>query len=57
MEYRNAKYNKHGTIDCEVNHPQFGWVPFTCSKDDPEPMGREMFNRLERIADQYKEGE
>jgi len=36
MEYRNAKYNGHGSIDCEVNHPRFGWIPTTTSPDDGE---------------------
>ena len=34
MEIRNPVYNAFGTIDCEINHPQFGWIPFTASPDD-----------------------
>ena len=34
MEIRNPVYNAFSTIDCEVNHPQFGWIPFTASPDD-----------------------
>ena len=29
MEYRNAKYNSFGSIDCEIKHPDYGWIPFT----------------------------
>lgn len=36
MEYRNVKYNRHGTIDCEVNHPVFGWNPTTVRPDDAD---------------------
>lgn len=54
MEYRNAKYNAQGSIDCEINHPQLGWIPFTASRNDPEPHGRDLFNTLERVADQYR---
>jgi len=43
MEYRNAKYNRYGTIDCEVNHPKFGWVPYTASPDDVEELGKELY--------------
>ena len=46
MNYKNPRYNQHGTIDCEVNHPQFGWVPFTASPDDPEKHGRELWEIL-----------
>jgi hypothetical protein len=30
-------------IDCEINHPQYGWIPFTASPDDTEQHGRELF--------------
>lgn len=35
MNYRNPAYNAAGTIDCEVDHPDFGWIPITISPDDP----------------------
>lgn len=34
MEYRNAKRIKGGWIDCEINHPDYGWIPFTCDPND-----------------------
>ena len=34
MEYRNPVLNAFGTVDCEIDHPQFGWIPFTASPDD-----------------------
>jgi len=34
MEIRNPVYNAFGTIDCEINHPVYGWIPFTASPDD-----------------------
>lgn len=40
MEYRNAAYNRHGTIDCEINHQVHGWIPFTADPNDPEELGR-----------------
>lgn len=36
MEFKNEKYNRRGTIDCEINHPVYGWLPTTLSPDDPE---------------------
>jgi hypothetical protein len=46
MEYRNPKYNRHGTIDCEINHEKFGWIPFTASPDDIEQKGRDLYEVL-----------
>jgi hypothetical protein len=34
MEYRNPIYTKNGWIDCEINHPDYGWIPFTCNPND-----------------------
>ena len=35
MEFRNPVYNHLGTIDCEINHPSLGWIPFTADPNDP----------------------
>lgn len=43
MDIRNATYNRFGTIDCEIEHPQFGWIPFTASPADPEEHGRAIY--------------
>ena len=34
MEYRNAKHISNNRIDCEINHPVHGWIPFTCDPTD-----------------------
>jgi hypothetical protein len=34
MKYRNAQMLKNGWIDCEIDHPEYGWIPFTCDPDD-----------------------
>lgn len=44
MEFRNPKYNNLGTVDLELEHPVFGWVPFTASPDDPELYGRQIYS-------------
>ena len=37
MEYRNAKYiNDQGWVDCEINHPQHGWIPYTIDPNDTD---------------------
>lgn len=57
----NLKYAKnprwvnaeHTAIDCEIEHPQYGWIPFTASPDDVEQHGREIFAQLSQgvVAD------
>ena len=46
FEFRNARFaNPEETaIDVEINHPRFGWIPFTATPDDTEAHGREIFN-------------
>lgn len=34
MEVRNPVFTEGGNIDCEVNHSQFGWIPYTASEGD-----------------------
>lgn len=34
MEYRNARHFNNTIIDCEINHPTYGWIPFTCDPTD-----------------------
>lgn len=35
INYRNAKYiNDSGWIDCEIEHPQHGWIPYTLDPND-----------------------
>jgi len=50
MEYRNAKYTADGRIDCEINHPKIGWVPFTASRNDSEKHGRDLFSEISRVG-------
>ena len=34
MDYRNAKRTATTEIDCEINHPVYGWIPFTANQED-----------------------
>jgi hypothetical protein len=34
MKTRNPIYTADGRIDCEIEHPQYGWIPFTCDPND-----------------------
>ena len=33
-ETRNEKYSTETVITCEINHPEFGWVPYACDPSD-----------------------
>lgn len=36
-EYRNARYiSNDGWIDCELNHPVYGWIPYTLDPNDED---------------------
>lgn len=48
MQHRNARYTEDGRINVEIEHPQFGWIPFTASPDDVEQHGREIFALLDQ---------
>ena len=45
MQVKNLKYNQLGNIDCEIEHPSYGWIPFTASPYDSEPLGVQIYNR------------
>lgn len=41
-------------IDCEIEHPEYGWIPFTASLDDVEQHGRDIFSQLSQgVVDDY----
>jgi hypothetical protein len=54
VEYRTPAFNASGSIDVEINHPDFGWIPFTASPDDCEDHGRQMFADLQPEAAPYE---
>ncbi len=36
MNYRNAQYIDDTRIDCEIEHPEFGWIPYTLDPADTD---------------------
>lgn len=44
-EFRNPVWAnaEHTKIDIEINHPDFGWIPFTASPTDVEEHGRDLY--------------
>lgn len=54
MNYRNAKYiNDQGWIDCEIEHQQFGWIPYTLNPDDDDMT----VNNNELLAEMAQRGD
>ena len=47
-------YNEDGSIDCELDHPDAGWIPFTARKDDPMEHGRLIFDAIKDKAAPYQ---
>ena len=42
---RNIAALPDGRFNCEIEHPAFGWIPFTASPDDAE--GAELYAKAE----------
>ena len=49
MNYRNATFREDGRIDCEIDHPKYGWIPFTADPADPAA-GIDVAALVERIT-------
>jgi hypothetical protein len=57
MEYRNPVFatEDKSRIDCEINHPEHGWIPFTCDPADTAPIfdTEALFNQMVPNAAAY----
>lgn len=53
MEFRDPVFTANGYIDMEINHPDYGWIPFTASPDDTEPHGQVLFDAAQDVAAEY----
>jgi hypothetical protein len=45
---RNARFTADGRIDLEIEHPVYGWIPFTADPNDVEEHGRQLFEAAYR---------
>ena len=46
MPIRNPEVNKEGNFQVDVNHPEYGWIPFLATPYDCEEHGRKIFERV-----------
>lgn len=44
---KNPKDNGKGGFDCEIFHPQHGYIPFTANANDSEQHGRDIYALIE----------
>ena len=46
IQIRNPIYSvpDGSIIDCEIEHSEYGWIPFTANPNDVEPIGRQIFD-------------
>jgi len=51
IEFRRVKPLPDGRFDCEIKHPNFGWIPFTATPDDVEPHGRAIWQAMKDRED------
>lgn len=54
IEFTEARFNESGNIDVNINHPDFGWIPFTACSDDCEEHGRQIYADLAPTAAVYE---
>lgn len=47
VAFRNVVKLDENRYDCEIEHPVFGWIPFTADKNDVEPHGRVIWAAIE----------
>jgi hypothetical protein len=50
LAWRNPKYNAVGTIDIEIEHPVWGWIPFTADPNDVELLGKALYDAAVEIG-------
>jgi len=42
---RNPQFTSAGFVDLEIEHPDYGWLPFSAHPNDPEEHGRDLYAR------------
>jgi len=43
MQTRNLKYTANNDVNMEIDHPVYGWIPFTASPNDTEQLGKDLY--------------
>lgn len=53
MQVKNPQWanTQHTLINLEIEHPEYGWIPFTADPNDVEEHGRQLY--AEAVAGQF----
>jgi hypothetical protein len=47
VNFRNVSYTSEtNLLNCEIEHPTYGWIPFGASSGDVEEHGRDIYQRI-----------
>jgi hypothetical protein len=59
MKFRDPVFTSDGRIDCEIYHPDYGWIPFTCEPNDTGAQfdTSALFKEMKSLAKPYKKPE
>lgn len=49
MEYRNAIEQPNGFISCEINHPEYGWIP--CALSEHDDVTKDLYHEVKAAGD------
>lgn len=42
---KNPKFTENNSVDLQIEHPDYGWIPFSARPDDIEEHGRDIYAR------------
>jgi hypothetical protein len=51
---KNEVRLENGTIDCDFEHPKYGWIPFTADPNDVEEHGRAIYEHCDEKLKQLE---
>jgi len=52
VSVRNPVYIQDQWIDCEIDHPKFGWIPYTAEADAKSDFMRAVYRKAESLGPQ-----
>ena len=52
VNFKNVAYTGDvGSFDCEIQHPEYGWISFRADQSDVEAHGVAIFERIQAAVD------
>lgn len=50
IDVRNAVYLANNWIDCEIEHPKLGWIPYTAEANSSDAFMRVIYRKAEKLS-------